>query len=207
MKKKVISILIHTLILILISLILTTGCGSSTGTGLTTITDNLETPVATQTPGTSGSFILCSSEVAYGGTLPVEYTGDGDGATLPLEWSGAPEETKSYAVIMHHIDPEEKIKWYWILYNIPANVQSLPRNVNGVGTLGNNSVNGLTEYAPPHSSGPGPKTYIYTVYALSEMLELSVPATEVSRDVLLDAMENLILASAELQVVYTSIEE
>ena len=73
---------------------------------------------------------------------------------------------------MHHIDPEGITKWYWILYNIPADVTSLPKNVTGVGTLGNNSVNGLTEYAPPMSSGPGEKTYIYTVYALSTELQL-----------------------------------
>jgi Raf kinase inhibitor-like YbhB/YbcL family protein len=150
-----------------------------------------------------GSFILRSPDVADGGTLPKEFTGDGASATLPLEWSGAPTGTKSYAVIMHHIDPEGKIKWYWILYNIPANVQSLPKNVKGVGTLGNNSVNGRTEYAPPHSKGPGPKSYIYTVYALSAPLQIKVLPDEVNRDVLLSAMKNHILCSAELKVIYT----
>ncbi|MCX5656357.1 MAG: metallophosphoesterase [Planctomycetota bacterium] len=33
-------------------------------------------------------------------------------------------------------------------YDIPADTQHLPRNVNGVGTLGNNSTTGKTEYAP-----------------------------------------------------------
>jgi phosphatidylethanolamine-binding protein (PEBP) family uncharacterized protein len=104
---------------------------------------------------------------------------------------------------MHHIDPEGITKWYWILYDIPADVTSLPRNVTGVGILGNNSVNGLTEYAPPHSSGPGPKTYIYTVYALSAEPVPDVPPAQVTREVLLAAMQNLIIATAELQVVYT----
>jgi hypothetical protein len=45
------------------------------------------------------------------------------------------------------------------LYNIPAGVHSLPGNVRGVGVLGNNSVNQKTEYAPPHSKGPGAKNY------------------------------------------------
>jgi hypothetical protein len=69
--------------------------------------------------------------------------------------------------------------------------------------LGSNSVNERTEYAPPHSKGPGPKTYIYTVYALSAPLQLTVPPAEVNRDVLLAAMKDRILDSAELQVVYT----
>jgi Raf kinase inhibitor-like YbhB/YbcL family protein len=154
-------------------------------------------------PAPSSSFILRSPDVEEGGQLPKEFTGDGASATLPLEWNGAPTGTRSYAVIMHHIDPEGKVKWYWILYNIPANVQSLPRNVKGIGILGNNSVNGRTEYAPPHSKGPGPKTYIYTVYALSASPQITVPPGEVSRDILLSAMKDYILDTAELKVIYT----
>ncbi len=203
MKKTLWPVLTSTFIL---TLMLLTGCGSSGSTGITTITENLqtETPVVNQTPATTVSFILSSPEVADGGVLPADYTGDGSGATLPLEWSGAPAETQSYALIMHHLDPEGKTKWYWILYNIPQNVRSLPKNVKDIGTPGTNSVNGLTEYAPPHSSGPGEKIYIYTLYALSESsLELSVPAAQVDYDVMQKAMENHILATAEMKVSYT----
>lgn len=152
---------------------------------------------------TAGLFVLRSPEVADGGNLPKEFTGDGSSATLPLEWDGEPAGTESFAVIMHHIDPEGKVKWYWILYDIPATVHSLPKNVNKIGTRGNNSVNGRTEYAAPHSKGPGPKTYIYTVYALSEPPLRTVPSGEVNREVLLSAMKDSIIASAELRVVYT----
>jgi formylglycine-generating enzyme required for sulfatase activity/phosphatidylethanolamine-binding protein (PEBP) family uncharacterized protein len=150
----------------------------------------------------ASTFVLSSSVVKEGGVLPVEYTGDGESATLPLEWSGAPAGTSSYALIMHHEAPDQT-KWYWVLYGMAANVQSLPRNVKGVGILGSNSVNRRREYAPPHSKGPGAKTYIYTVYALSAPPQIDVPTEEVSRDVLLAAMKGKILASAELSVVYT----
>lgn len=148
-------------------------------------------------------FVLRSSQVGADGILPADYTADGSSATLPLEWSGAPAGTKSFAVIMHHIDPQGGVKWYWTLYNIPADVQSLPKNVSSVGTLGNNSVNGRTEYAPPRSKGPGPKKYIYTVYALSDAPQISGPPDRVSRDVLLNAMKDRVLGTAELAVVYT----
>jgi Raf kinase inhibitor-like YbhB/YbcL family protein len=162
-------------------------------------------PARQETPQTvsNSPFVLRSSQVSEGGNLPEEFTGDGSGVTLPLEWSGAPSGTKSYALIMHHIDPKGVAKWYWILYNIPADVQSLSKNVKGVGTLGNNSVNERTEYAPPHSKGPGAKTYIYTVYALSAVPQLSVSPDKVNREVLLEAMKDKILASAELRVVYS----
>ncbi|HNQ22544.1 MAG TPA: metallophosphoesterase [Phycisphaerae bacterium] len=154
-------------------------------------------------PAEKTLFALRSPRVEDGGALPREFTGDGDSATLPLEWSGAPEDTKSYALIMHHIDPEGHTKWYWILYNIPASIQRLPKNVEGIGTLGNNSVSGRTEYAPPHSKGPGPKTYVYTVYALSTPVQLSVAPAGISRDVLLKAVQGHVLATAELRVTYT----
>jgi Raf kinase inhibitor-like YbhB/YbcL family protein len=150
----------------------------------------------------SGAFVLHSSAVADSGTLPSEFTGDGAANTPPVEWTGAPAGTKSYALIMHHEAPDQT-KWYWILYNIPATVQSLPKNVKGVGTLGNNSVNTRTEYAPPHSKGPGAKTYILTVYALSAPPQLTAPPSQVNREVLLAAMKDRILGTAELQIAYS----
>ncbi len=157
---------------------------------------------ASYTPKRTGNFTLRSSAVAHGGPLPVEFTGDGAGATPPLEWTGAPAGTKSFAVIMDHLDPEGRAKWYWVLYDIPANVLSLPKNTQGVGTLGNNGVNGRSGYAPPHSKGPGAKTYNFTAYALSGPVLLNGAAATVNREVLRAAMKDLILDSAELTVTY-----
>ena len=92
-------------------------------------TTSITSPISQSTnPG----FTLTSTDVSDGGRLPVEYTCDGDGSTLPLAWSGAPAETQSYAVIMHHVAAPEEIHWYWVLYNIPADVTSLPRNVTDI---------------------------------------------------------------------------
>ncbi|HNB41564.1 MAG TPA: hypothetical protein PLG52_08690, partial [Anaerolineales bacterium] len=52
---------------------------------------------------TSTGFTLTSTDATDGGQLPIEFTCDGDGSTLPLTWSGAPDGTQSYAVIMHHV--------------------------------------------------------------------------------------------------------
>ncbi|HUT91424.1 MAG TPA: aryl-sulfate sulfotransferase [Thermoguttaceae bacterium] len=154
-------------------------------------------------PGSNTRFVLSRPEVVEGGALPKEYTGDGSSATLPLQWSGAPAQTESFAVIMHHVPPGNDVKWYWVLYDIPASVTSLPKNVKGIGTPGGNSVNRDIGYAPPHSKGPGAKKYTYTVYALSSPPQVTVPPSQVSRDVLLAAMKDLILTSAELNVVYS----
>jgi formylglycine-generating enzyme required for sulfatase activity/phosphatidylethanolamine-binding protein (PEBP) family uncharacterized protein len=144
---------------------------------------------------------LTSSEVKNGGELPATYTGDGIAATLPLEWTGKPEGTKSFVLIMHHVDPEGLIKEYWNLYNIPSTVSSLAQNVTGIGQLGINNENRQNAYAPPMSQGPGAKYYVLTLYALSSDLDFSTD--KITRQMLLDAMDGLVLAQSSITVEYT----
>ncbi len=150
----------------------------------------------------SATFVLTSPEVKDGGALPLDYTGDGSGATLPLAWKGAPAGTKSYALLMDHVAPGNVMKHYWTMWDIPTNTTSLPKNVKGVGKVGT-SFKGQIGYEPPHSQGPGAKTYVLTVYALSEPLQITQQPREVNRDVLLAAMKDKVLASSSLSVVYT----
>lgn len=151
----------------------------------------------------ASTFNLTSSAVVEGGTLPTDFTCDGSSATPPLAWSGAPANTQSYAVVMHHFPGPGDSHWYWVMYNLPAATTTLARNAGGVGTLGTNSVNGRTEYSPPCSKGPGSKLYTYTVYALSAAPTFSVPASQVTREVLLNAIADRTLGLATLNVVVT----
>ncbi|MEI6050516.1 MAG: YbhB/YbcL family Raf kinase inhibitor-like protein [Bacteroidota bacterium] len=148
-------------------------------------------------------FVLSSPEIAIDSLLPIDYTCDGESATLPLEWSGAPDETVSFALIMHHEASPTDIHWYWVLYNIPVSINSLPRNVSGTGIPGTNSVNDKTGYSPPCSQGPGIKAYTYTVYALSQNPSLSVAPDLVTWEVLLNAIEGITLSSAKMTVYYS----
>ncbi len=150
----------------------------------------------------SNGFVLTSPEVVDGGNLPADFTGDGSGATLPLEWKGAPVGTKSYALIMDHLAPGDEMKSYWVMWDIPANVTSLPKNVKSVGKLGT-GFKGEAGYEPPHSKGPGAKTYVLHVYALSGEPKPSSDGRGVTREALLAAMDGKILAKADLSVVYT----
>jgi phosphatidylethanolamine-binding protein (PEBP) family uncharacterized protein len=161
-----------------------------------------DTVVIRSTPDPSG-FVLTSPDVLEGGALPVEYTCDGLSATLPLIWSKSPAGAARFAVIMHHVSGPGDSHWYYVDYNIPAGVSGLPKNGPGGGTLGGNSVNNLGGYAPPCSKGPGAKRYTYTVYALSKTISIDTPAPQISRDILLAAMQGSVLASAELNVIYT----
>ena len=151
----------------------------------------------------ANSMQLSIPEMKSDGILPKEYTGDGAGISPPLAWKKGPERTKSYSIIMHHIDRESKTKWYWTLWNIPADVTSLPKNSTKIGTLGSNEMNRIPGYGPPNSKGPGTKVYTITLYALSEKLSFSVSPSRANRDVLLEAMKGLILDTSELKVSHT----
>jgi phosphatidylethanolamine-binding protein (PEBP) family uncharacterized protein len=148
------------------------------------------------------SFVLTSPEVTDGGNLPTDYTGDGSGATLPLDWKGAPAGTKSYAIIMDHLAPGNVMKSYWVVWDIPTAVTSVPKNMKDIGKVGI-SFKGQLGYEPPHSQGPGAKTYVLTVYALSAPAQVAQPPREVTREALLTAMKDKVLATASLRVVYT----
>ena len=192
------------LIFITFLIALLTGCANPPTAMIVVVspTNTADTITSPITQQITAGFTLTSTDTSDGGRLPIEYTCDGDGSTLPLAWSGAPDGTQSYVVIMHHVAAPEEIHWYWVLYNIPADVTSLPKNVAGVGTLGNNINNGLVEYSPPCSQGPGDKEYIYTVYALSAQPQITVAAEAMNRDVMLEAIKDITLASAELHTIY-----
>jgi len=146
------------------------------------------------------TFNLVSTIMENGGNLPVTYTCDGDSISPPVSWDGAPEGTEAYALIMHHIAGPGDAHWYWVMYNIDADVNHI-NSGETQGTLGNNSVNRLNKYAPPCSKGPGLKAYTLTLYALSEAVDLKT-TDSVDRDTLLHAIKNITLASSELVVNY-----
>lgn len=153
-----------------------------------------------QPRSSDGSFLLTSPVVEDLKEMPVEYTGDGEAATLPLDWKGAPAGTQGYALIMDHATPDGEMKWYWTLYDIPAGTTSLPKNATSIGRLGT-GFKGRTGYEPPMSKGPGAKTYVINLYALSGPLKIEGTP---GREELLAAMKGKVLATSSLRVVHVS---
>ncbi len=144
-------------------------------------------------------FVLTSPAVGKDGVLPTQYTGDGAGISPPLQWAGAPAGTRGFVVIMHHIDPQNLVKVYWALYNVPSSITSLAADYKGPGSFGHNTMNNRNGYAPPHSKGPGLKTYVITVYGLSAPITV-VDNSSVTRSSLLAAIKTRVLGTAELKV-------
>lgn len=133
-------------------------------------------------------FQLSSSTIKPGATLSEAQVFNSFGCTgknlsPPLQWSHAPEGTKSFAVTLYDPDaPTGSGWWHWVLYNLPASTVSLPV---GAGSLDGKllpagALQGRTDYGtnafggacPP--SGSKPHHYVFTVYALKvEKLDAS----------------------------------
>lgn len=156
-----------------------------------------------ETEPSTGEFRLSSPAVSSDSSLPTKYTCDGESASLPLEWANAPENTHCFALLMQHFATATDIHWYWVLYNIPSSVTSLPENAINIGMQGTNSVNDHTEYAPPCSQGPGRKDYILTLYALSGNVLEGINPETVNRKVLLDSIRGSIIDSCSMTVWYS----
>jgi phosphatidylethanolamine-binding protein (PEBP) family uncharacterized protein len=153
-----------------------------------------------QPRSSDGKFLLTSPVVEDLKELPQEFTGDGEAATPPLAWTGAPTGTKSYALIMDHADKEGNMKWYWTQYDIPAGTTSLAKNAHDIGKMGA-GFKGEVGYEPPMSKGAGSRIYVITMYALNEPLNV---AGTPGREELIAAMKGKVVASSSLRVVHVS---
>ena len=166
-----------------------------------------EATMAGGAPGTpSGTtatptLVVTSPVMTDGGTLPVRFTCDGTATTPPLAWTGAPEGTVEYALTISTI-ALDGTKWNWVLYHIPASVTSLAEGTT-VGTAGVSTDGPELRYYPPCSSGPGEKTYTFTLYALSGTPTFSVPASQVTGEILTSAISPLVIGSRQVNVTYT----
>ena len=150
----------------------------------------------------SGGNFTLTSTAGVSGALPAAYTCDGTGSTIPLAWSGAPAGTKEFALLMTTLPGDGTTKWNWVLYHIPATTTSLAKDSFLIGTPGVGSDGPGTIYNPPCSQGPGAKLYTYTVYALSDVPVFSVPASQVTGQMVTDAIRGMTLGTASLGLTY-----
>lgn len=145
-----------------------------------------------------GALAVSSGAIDDEGRLKTEFTCDGDGISPPIRWEAGPAGTKEYALVLWHEAPD-RLKTYWVVHGIPADVTEIAKRNPGVGTVGRND-KGRNEYDPMCSRGPGVKTYHITLYALSAKARL--PADGATREQLLAAIRGLTLAEETLSFDY-----
>jgi Raf kinase inhibitor-like YbhB/YbcL family protein len=150
---------------------------------------------------------LTSPAFPPGGAIPGEHTCDGADRSPPLEWSGAPEGTRSFALIVDDPDAPDpkapKMTWvHWVLYDIPATASDLPAGTRAK-DLPPGTREGTNSWKRTGYGGPCPPIgrhrYFHKLYAMDTLLgDLGRPTA----DQLSAAMKPHLLASAELVGTY-----
>ena len=121
---------------------------------------------------------LTSSAFQHGGPIPSQYTCEGRDISPPIAWAGAPQNAKSFALIVDDPDAPDPAKpqrvyVHWVVYNIPTSVMSLSENASKA-AMPAGAVQGKNDWANAGYGGPCPPIgrhrYFFKVYALDTLL-------------------------------------
>ncbi|MDZ5695901.1 YbhB/YbcL family Raf kinase inhibitor-like protein [Chelativorans sp. M5D2P16] len=114
---------------------------------------------------------LVSPAFADGERLPEKYTRDGENLSPPLKWTGVPEGTKSFVLIIEDPDAPSGTFHHWGLSNIPADWDTLAESVETGPDKARLRVSG-NDFGNTHYDGPepprghGPHRYFFRLAAL-----------------------------------------
>jgi Raf kinase inhibitor-like YbhB/YbcL family protein len=166
--------------------------------------------VSAQTPAviTVTSPTLKANEV-----VPIDHTADGKNVSPALSWSGAPANTKQFALIYDDPDvafgnpPQTFV--HWVVYNIPGTAKGLPGELPMDAVLTApaeiaGTIQGLSGFKRTGYRGPAPPPgkphhYTWTVYALDAELKLD---QGLNRNQLMEAMKGHIIGQGALVAIY-----
>lgn len=147
--------------------------------------------------GHNQTFVLSSSAFENNGTIPSQYTCDGNSISPPLAISGVPQTAKSLALTVVDVDAPKGPFTHWTMWNIPINNTTFyagedmmfPQGITSAGT------NGYKGPCPPS----GTHRYFFTLYALDTLLNLGQNTT---RNDLEQAMNGHVIDKTELMGRY-----
>ena len=129
---------------------------------------------------------------------------EGDNISPPLSWSGTPEGTEAFAVVVEDPDaPGDTPFLHWTVWDLPKTLTELPANVEqkprasslSGAPQGRNGSGSFGWYGPKPPAGHGVHHYHFQVFALSKRLGME-PETGLAE--LMSALKGVTLASGEL---------
>jgi len=142
---------------------------------------------------------LTSSAFAAGAAIPTQFTCKGKDASPALAWSGAPQNTASFALIMDDPDAPSGVWVHWVIWNLPATADSLAEGMPRSEQLPDGARQGRNSSGKIGYNGPCPPAgqthrYFFRIYALDNKPELAAGADRAAVDA---AIQGHILAQGE----------
>lgn len=144
-------------------------------------------------------FILRSPSFDPGELVRESYVFNGEGCegenlSPALEWEGAPEGTRSFAITVFDPDAPTDGGWrHWTVVNIPGEVTKLEEGASTQGKLPEEAIEVENDFGETHYGGPcppkgdKPHRYVFSVYALkSDHLNIDPDADRVTVETLLE---------------------
>ena len=166
---------------------------------------------ASSTPANSpASFKLTSTAFSEGKAIPAKYAMHGENVAPPLAWTGAPEGTKSYALIVEDPDAPRGTWVHWVLFNLPGKLTGLAEGIPGTIPAANpayGASQGKNSGKNTQYDGPAPPSgthrYFFRLYALDEA-KLSGVNAGAGVDEVRKAMKGHELGHATLMGTYSA---
>lgn len=155
---------------------------------------------------------LTSPAFADGGVIPQRHAQAGRDVSPPLTWSGGPDSTRSFVLVVHNADvalgdgTDDLLQW--LVWNIPATATSLPEGVPALpqDPRGMRQISASGPYyRGPAAPASGPAHhYLFELYALD--ITLSIPPAAMSpaatREAVMRAMAGHIRGKGVLVGLY-----
>lgn len=156
--------------------------------------------------------ILKSPDFAHGQPIPTRHSLDGGNDSPELTWENVPEGTRTLALVVADPDAPDpaapKMTFtHWVLYNLPARLDGLPRSVR-FEAGGGAGEEGLNDWNRPGWGGPQPPIgrhrYLFRLLALDTPLSFDMPPTRLQLE---QAVRGHVLAEAELIGTFAATEK
>jgi Raf kinase inhibitor-like YbhB/YbcL family protein len=150
---------------------------------------------------------LTSRAFQHEGKIPENHSKNGGNVSPALQWTDAPRETVSLALIMDDPDAPSGLFTHWLLYGMDPKTTELPEHLPASGELPNGARQGRNGFGDVGYGGPRPPSgthrYFFHLYALDTETDLPAGMT---RDELEGAIRGHVIAEAELMGRYQARE-
>lgn len=155
---------------------------------------------------------LTSSAFTDGGMIPMKHAQAGHDVSPPLSWTGAPDSTRSFVLIVHDADAAigdgTDDMLHWMVWNIPGNMTSLPEGLPQ-GSQAPNNLRQISGTGPYYRGPAAPSTgpvhhYIFELYALDNTFNVAAvgQTSAATRAAVMSAMATHIRGKATLVGLY-----